>query len=105
MILILVSRIWAALVAIILVPVYVKIIGVESYGLVAFYSTLAGALAILDLGLSASISRQVAILKTQHGKEKELNDLVFSVETLNWLIAVIVGSLILYYHIPLQHIG
>lgn len=94
MVVILFSRIWGAVLAIVLVPVYVKLLGIESYGLVAFYGTLAGALALLDLGLSASISRQVAIYKTQHNKEKDLNDLVFSVEIINWAIALVVGILI-----------
>jgi O-antigen/teichoic acid export membrane protein len=98
---ILAAKIWAAFLAVVLVPVYVKLIGAESYGLVAFYSTLAGALNILDLGLSASISRQVAIYKTQAGKEKDLCDLVFSVEILNWIIAVAVGLLIMLLSQPI----
>ena len=91
---ILFSRIWTALISILFVPIYVKIIGVESYGLVAFFGTLSGSLAILDLGLSTAISRQVAILLTLPDKEKESKDLVFSVEIIYWLIALIVGLLV-----------
>jgi O-antigen/teichoic acid export membrane protein len=61
---------------------------------VAFYGTLAGALAMLDLGLSTAISRQVAILNSQKNKEKEMNDLVYSVEIIYWIIAVCIGLLI-----------
>ena len=91
---ILISRIWTALISIIFVPIYVKIIGAESYGLVAFFGTLSGSLAILDLGLSTAISRQVAILLTQPDKEKESKDLIFSVEIIYWLIALVVGLLV-----------
>ncbi len=91
MIVILLSRVWGAALSIILVPIYVKLLGIESYGLVAFYATLAGALAILDVGLSASIIRQVAIYKTQPNNEKQLKNLVYTVEVLNWLIAIVVG--------------
>src|SRR6187399_569581 len=98
---ILVTRICTALIGIILVPLYVKMIGVESYGLIAFYSTLAGTLAILDVGLSASISRQTAILQTQPNKQKELNDLLFSVEVLNWVIAIVVGIIIMALSYPI----
>jgi O-antigen/teichoic acid export membrane protein len=95
----LISRIVTALVGIVFVPIYVRIIGVESYGLVGFYSTLVGALTILDLGLSTAISRQVAILKAQQNKEKEIKDLVYSVETIYWIIAIIIGlSIILLAH-------
>jgi O-antigen/teichoic acid export membrane protein len=85
------SRIWGALLSIFLVPIYVKLLGVESYGLVAFYTTLSAALGILDVGLSASVIRQVAIYKTQNNKEKELKNLLFTVEILNWLIAIVAG--------------
>lgn len=91
---ILFSRIWTALISILFVPVYIKIIGVESYGLVAFFATLSGSLAILDLGLSTAISRQVAIFMTQPNKEKESKDLIFSVEIIYWLIALVVGLLV-----------
>lgn len=101
MVIMLISRFWGAFLAIILVPVYVRLIGIESYGLVAFYSTLTGALAILDLGLSASIIRQVAIYKTQTNKEKDLKDLIFTVEVLNWLIAGIIGVCIILLSYPI----
>jgi len=88
------GRIVVALVGIVFVPVYVHLIGLESYGLVAFYGTLAGSLAILDLGLGTAISRQVAILRAQPNKEKEIKDLVFSVELIYWGIALFLGILI-----------
>ncbi|HET6993725.1 MAG TPA: oligosaccharide flippase family protein, partial [Chitinophagaceae bacterium] len=90
----LISRIITAVIGIIFVPIYVRIIGVESYGLVAFYGTLAGSLAILDLGLSTAINRQVAILKAHTNKEKEIKDLIFSVELIYWSIGLLVGLLI-----------
>lgn len=91
---ILFSRIWTALISFLFVPIYVKIIGAESYGLVAFFGTLSGSLAILDLGLSTAISRQVAIFLTQPDKEKESKDLIFSVEIIYWLMALAVGLLV-----------
>lgn len=89
------SRIVVALVGIVLVPIYIRIIGTESYGLVAFYGTLVGSLAILDLGLSTAISRQIAILRVQQNKEREMKDLVFSVEIIYWCIALLLGLLII----------
>lgn len=42
------------------VPVYIRILGVEAYGLVGFLALLQGALQLLDMGLSPTISREVA---------------------------------------------
>src|ERR1043165_6988424 len=90
----LLSRIVAALVGIFFVPVYVKLIGIESYGLVSFYSTLVGTLSLLDLGLSTAISRQIAIDRSQNDDLKNTYDLIFSVEMIYWGIAIVLGSLI-----------
>jgi O-antigen/teichoic acid export membrane protein len=90
----LLSRIVAALVGIFFVPVYVKLIGIESYGLVSFYSTLVGTLSLLDLGLSTAISRQIAIDRSQKSDLKNTYDLIFSVELIYWGIAIVLGLLI-----------
>ena len=88
--------------SIVFVPVYVKLIGVESYGLVAFSSTLIGTLSILDMGLSAGITRQTAIYNSQNNKHQSLCDLIFSVEILNWAIAIIAGVLIILLAMPIS---
>jgi O-antigen/teichoic acid export membrane protein len=95
------SRIITVLSGVIFVPIYVRMIGVESYGLVAFYGTLAGALIIFDLGLSTAISRQVAILKSQGGRANNIQDLVLSVELIYWIIAVGIGLLIILLSYPI----
>lgn len=43
-----------------LVPVYIKYLGVESYGLVGFFATLQVVAQVLDLGLSPTISRETS---------------------------------------------
>ncbi len=93
--LILSARVITALLSIILLPVYIRYLGVESYGLVAFYATLAGALSILGTGLSGSTNREVSISFAQGGTSERLTSLLFSVELLNWLIAFIACALLL----------
>ena len=53
----LVGKIWGAAIAILLIPQYIKYLGIESYGLVGFYGTLIGSMAVLDLGLSITLNR------------------------------------------------
>lgn len=90
-----------ALVGVVFVPLYVKYIGIESYGLVAFYGTLVGSLTILDMGLSTAVSRQIAILNTQDGKEQEMRNLFLSVELIYWSVAIIIGVLIIFFAEPI----
>ncbi len=98
---ILFTRIIAAIISILFIPVYVKIIGAESYGLVAFYGTLAGSLAMLDLGLGTAISRQVSVLATKTDSRKSTADLVFSIEIIYWLLAIFSGVLVVLLSSPI----
>jgi len=45
-------------------PFYVRILGIESYGLVGFFATLQALLAVLDLGLGAAFGRNLAQLSS-----------------------------------------
>jgi O-antigen/teichoic acid export membrane protein len=53
---------WVAVVQIVTVPVYLRLLGPEGYGVVALYATLQGALLVLDFGITPMLSREVARL-------------------------------------------
>jgi O-antigen/teichoic acid export membrane protein len=82
-------------------PVYIRLIGVESYGLVAFYTSLTGALAILDLGLSTSISRQLSIMRANGTSLGDQRTLLFSIERVYWGIAIFLGLSIVLLAYPI----
>lgn len=90
----LVGKFWAASIAILLIPQYIKYLGIESYGLIGFYSTLSGSMAVLDFGLSVTLNRELAKLKSQNRSIKDLRDLTFSLERIYWLIGIVICLLI-----------
>jgi O-antigen/teichoic acid export membrane protein len=51
---------WPALISLAVVPLYLKYLGIESYGLIGFFLAMQAVMQLLDLGLSATISREVA---------------------------------------------
>ena len=55
-----ISQIYVTLVGIVMVPMYVKYMGVEAYGLVGFYAMLQAWFMLLDMGLTPTMSREVA---------------------------------------------
>lgn len=63
----LVGRAWGVISVYIFIPLYLKFLGAEAYGLVGFYATLMGVLAFADLGLTATLNREMARLAV--GKE------------------------------------
>lgn len=55
-----VSQIYVTLIGILLLPIYIKYMGSEAYGLVGFFAMLQAWFGVLDLGLSPTISRETA---------------------------------------------
>ncbi|MGJ7031899.1 oligosaccharide flippase family protein [Niabella hirudinis] len=89
------SRMVSALLGIILLPIYIRYLGSESYGLVAFYATLAGTLTVLVNGLGSATAREISILHATGAGGRKMTSLLFSSEILHWLIALVFGVLIL----------
>ncbi len=82
---------WQALMGLIFVPLYIKYIGMESYGLIGIFSTLQVIFGLLDVGLGSTLTREMARLSVLPNKEQETRNLVRTLETLYWGIAVFVG--------------
>lgn len=55
-----ISQMYVTLVGIVLVPLYMKYMGAEAYGLVGFFTVLQSWFALLDMGLTQTISRETA---------------------------------------------
>ena len=89
------GNIWQALMGLAFVPLYIKFMGVEAYGLIGIFATLLGLFALLDMGLGATLTREMARLSALPGREQEMRDLVRSLETIYWGIAVLIGLIVM----------
>lgn len=58
-----VSQIYVTLIGILLLPMYIKYMGSEAYGLVGFFAMLQACFVVLDLGLTPTIGRETARYK------------------------------------------
>lgn len=54
------SQVYVTVASIVFLPLYVSYIGVEAYGLVGFFVTLTTLFQVLDLGLAATMTREIA---------------------------------------------
>lgn len=105
------GKIFAALIAILLIPQYIKYLGIESYGLVGFYGTLIGSMVLLDLGLSTTMNRELAMFRSTNGESKRIRDLTFSLECVYWaiglficLLIVVLSGFIANHWVKLEHL-
>ena len=82
---------WMALMGLVFVPLYIKFLGVESYGLIGIFTMFQVMTGLLDMGLSGTVNREMARLSVLPGKEQEMRDLVRTLEVFYWCAAVFVG--------------
>ncbi len=76
------------------VPFYIKLMGVESYGIVGVFTSLMGMLSILDLGLSTSMNREMARLSIDKCNSNRMADTARTLEVIYWVIALGVATVI-----------
>jgi O-antigen/teichoic acid export membrane protein len=54
------GRLWATLSNVIFLPLYIQLLGIDNYSVISFTLVVTGMLMILDMGLSATIAREMA---------------------------------------------
>lgn len=80
------------LISLVVVPFYIKFMGIEGYGLVGFYFTLHAVFnSFFDLGISVTITREIARFSALPDKINETRDLVRTLEIVYWLIGIFLG--------------
>jgi O-antigen/teichoic acid export membrane protein len=89
------SRAWTSLMSLVFLPIYIRLLGVEAYGLVGFFITLQSLLAFFDLGLGYALNREMAKYSIAPGQEEEMRDMVRTLEIIYWGIAFLLGLAII----------
>lgn len=76
------------------VPLYIKYLGIESYGLIGISVSLNALLRLTDLGLSATLSREFARYSVSPKSAEQMRGLLKTLQTVYWGISLFVGVLI-----------
>ncbi len=82
---------WTALIALVLIPLYIGFLGIEAWGIVGIFISLQSFCVLLDLGLSATLNRELARLSVHNDKAQEMRDLVRTMELIYWAVAILIG--------------
>jgi O-antigen/teichoic acid export membrane protein len=83
---------WLTLLNLIAVPLYIRLMGIESYGLIGFYTTLQTLVPLFDFGIAPTMNREMARYSVQPEKINDARDFVRTVEVGYWLIGLLVGG-------------
>ena len=87
----LLARAWVALLGLLAIPYYVRFLGIEAYGLVGFFTTIQTLCIFLDLGLGATLTRELARAGVQPELRSSSRDVARTFEFAYLCIAILIG--------------
>ncbi len=85
------TSIWSMAVALATVPLFIHYLGVEAYGLIGFSTAVQSILVLLDLGLSQTVSREIARASVSD-RLAGARDLLRSLAWIYWVVAALIGG-------------
>jgi O-antigen/teichoic acid export membrane protein len=98
------GKTWSALMGLAFIPLYVKFMGIESYGLVGFFLTLQVVVSLIDVGLSTTLNRELARYSAHPEQAQEMRDVVRTLEIVYWVGAILIGIIVFLLSGPItQH--
>ena len=86
-----IGQVWSAIMSIAFIPIYIKYLGIESYGLIGLFGMVLSWLGLLDLGMTPTLSREMARYTGGAHTVQSIRNLLRSIECLALLIALIIG--------------
>lgn len=97
------AKTWGFISTFLFIPLYLKFLGIEAYGLVGFFSSLMGVLILADMGFTATLNRELAKLSARKEGNLEMKDLVRTYELIYlwislflvviiWLLAPVISE-------------
>lgn len=88
------SRIYLTIAALLALPVYLRTMGPEAYGLVTLFLVLQVWLQMLDLGAAATVARETARHRAGERSARQIRELLRAAETLFALVACVAASVL-----------
>lgn len=85
---------WSALMGIAFVPLYIKYLGMEAYGLIGVFAMLQAWLTLLDMGMTPTLNREMARYTAGAHNAQSIRDLLRSLEIICFAIALLIGIVI-----------
>lgn len=78
---------WRALMGLAFIPLYIKYLGVEAYGLIGIFAVIQAWLALLDMGMKPALGREMARFTAGAHSAQSIRDLLRSIEIIGVAIA------------------
>jgi O-antigen/teichoic acid export membrane protein len=86
---------WSALMSVAFVPVYIRYIGIEAYGLIGLFTLIQSWLVLLDVGLTPTLSREMARFEAGVHTVQSISNLLKSIERVYLVVAAVLATTII----------
>jgi O-antigen/teichoic acid export membrane protein len=83
---------WVAIMGLAFIPLYIKYLGIEAYGLIGLFALLQAWLSLLDMGMTPTLGREMARFTGGAHSSQSIRDLLRSIEVVACVIAVSIAS-------------
>lgn len=83
---------WSAAIQLAFIPIYIKYLGVEGYGLIGVFGVMQAWLALLDMGMTPTLSREMARFTAGAHSPQSIRNMMRSVEIICFSIAALIGA-------------
>jgi O-antigen/teichoic acid export membrane protein len=92
-----IGKIWSTGLGLAVIPLYIKILGVESYGLVGVFGSLQAIMGLLDLGMQPTVNRELARLSAldPRASAAPMRELVRTFATVFACVGLVSGLIVL----------
>lgn len=80
---------WTALMGLAFIPLYIKYLGIEAYGLIGLFAVLQAWLILLDMGMKPTLSREMARLTGGAHSIESIRDVLRSIEIISISVATL----------------
>lgn len=85
---------WTAVIGLVFIPVYIRYMGVESFGLIGVFTLLQAWLALLDMGMTPTLNREMARFTAGAHTPQSIRDLLRSLELIALAMSAAIGVLV-----------
>ncbi|MBK6961248.1 MAG: oligosaccharide flippase family protein [Gammaproteobacteria bacterium] len=79
---------WTGLMGFAFIPLYVRFLGIEAYGVIGIFAVLQSVFMVLDMGMAPTLSREAARFQAGAHRPQAIRELVHAAERVYWAIAI-----------------
>jgi O-antigen/teichoic acid export membrane protein len=81
---------WSAVMALGFIPLYIKYLGMEAFGLIGIFGVMQAWIILIDLGMTPTLNREMALFKAGASSLQSIHNLLRSLEILCVILSIMI---------------